>query len=140
MCTCVPRTLGKRATWRKQLSINGWVDTQNVVPPDSGLPVSLKKGNSDAGYNMHHPQCYAEGNKPVTKAQTLHDSTLLLLFCHEVVSNSATPWTIVCQAPLSMGFQRLSILGWVAISFSQGSSQTRDQTRVSCTSRWTLYH
>ena len=33
---------------------------------------------------------------------------LLLLFSHEVVSNSfAAPWTIgSCQAPLSMGFSR----------------------------------
>ena len=25
---------------------------------------------------------------------------------HSVVSNSATPWTIACQAPLSMDFSR----------------------------------
>ena len=32
---------------------------------------------------------------------------LLLLFSHEVVSNfSVTPWTVVHQAPLSMGFSR----------------------------------
>ena len=124
-----------------QLSISGWMDTQNVVPPDYGRPASLKKeGNSDVGYNMHKPWCYAQGNKPVTKAQTLPDSTLLLLFCHEVVSDSATPWTIVHRAPLSMGLPKPSILGWVAISFSRGLSYTRDQTRVPCISRWILYH
>ena len=31
-----------------------------------------------------------------------------------------TPWTVACQAPLSMGFQA-RILEWVAISFSRGS-------------------
>ena len=32
---------------------------------------------------------------------------LLLLFSHSVVSNFfATPWTVACQAPLSMGFPR----------------------------------
>ena len=28
-------------------------------------------------------------------------SLLSLLFCHKVMSNSATPWTVACQAPLS---------------------------------------
>ena len=32
------------------------------------------------------------------------------------------------------------ILECVAVSFSRGSSQTRDWTCVSCTGRWTLYH
>ena len=31
------------------------------------------------------------------------------------------------------------ILEWVAISFSRGSSQPRDQVQISCTSRWILY-
>ena len=31
----------------------------------------------------------------------------LLLFSHSVVCDSlATPWTVACQAPLSMGFPR----------------------------------
>ena len=45
------------------------------------------------------------------------------------------------QVPLSMGFSR--ILEWIAISFSRGSSPTRDQTWVSCVScigSWILYH
>ena len=29
-----------------------------------------------------------------------------------------TPWTVACQAPLSMGFSQARILEWVAISFS----------------------
>ena len=32
------------------------------------------------------------------------------------------------------------ILEWVSISFSRGSSQPRDRTRVSSTGRWILYH
>ena len=35
------------------------------------------------------------------------------------------------QAPLSMGFFQAILLEWIAISFSRGSSQPRDQTRVS---------
>ena len=41
----------------------------------------------------------------------------------------ATPCSITCQAPLSMGFSRQE---WVAISFSRGSPRPRDQTLVSC--------
>ena len=45
----------------------------------------------------------------------------------------ATSWTVVHQAPQSMGFSRQEILGWVAISYSRGSSWSRDWTRVSST-------
>ena len=38
------------------------------------------------------------------------------------------------------GISQARILDWVAISFSRGSSWPRDQTRVSCTGRWILYH
>ena len=55
-----------------------------------------------------------------------------------------TPWTVAHQAPQSMEFSRQEywgekrekkkkgVLEWVAISFSRGSSQPKDQTRVSC--------
>ena len=55
-----------------------------------------------------------------------------------------TPWTVTHQAPQSMEFSRQEywgkkgekkkkrVLEWVAISFSRGSSQPKDQTRVSC--------
>ena len=32
--------------------------------------------------------------------------TVSLLFSHQVMSESETPWTVACQAPLSMGFSR----------------------------------
>ena len=51
---------------------------------------------------------------------------------HSVVSDSATPWTITHQAPLFIEFSRHEY--WIAIPFSRGSSQPRDQTWVSCTS------
>ena len=43
----------------------------------------------------------------------------------------ANPWTVAYQAPSSMGFSRQEYWKWVAISFSRGSSQPRDRTRVS---------
>ena len=44
-----------------------------------------------------------------------------------------TPW-IVCGLPGCSvhGILQASILEWVAISFSRGSSQPRDQTHISC--------
>ena len=50
--------------------------------------------------------------------------SLVAKSCHTL----ATPWTAACQAPLSMGFSMARILEWVAISFTRGSSQPRDQT------------
>ena len=43
----------------------------------------------------------------------------------------AIPWTITCQAPLSMGILQARILEWVAMSSSRGPSQPKDQTQVS---------
>ena len=44
----------------------------------------------------------------------------------------ATPWTVACQAPLSMGILQERILEWVAMPSSRESSTPRDQTRISC--------
>ena len=38
----------------------------------------------------------------------------------------STPWTVACQAPLSVEFFRQRILEWVAVLFCRGSSQLRD--------------
>ena len=49
-----------------------------------------------------------------------------------------TPLTVPrppAQAPLSIGFFQARILGWVAISFSRGSSWSRDGTWISCTEK-----
>ena len=37
-----------------------------------------------------------------------------------------TLWTVAYQAPVSMGFFQARVLEWVASSFSNGSSQSRD--------------
>ena len=49
---------------------------------------------------------------------------------HSVMSDSATPWTIACL--LVHGILQARTLEWVAIPFSNWSSQPRDQTHVSC--------
>ena len=50
---------------------------------------------------------------------------------HSVVSDSATPWTVTCQAPLSIALLQARILEWVAMPSSRASSQPRDQTQIS---------
>ena len=45
-------------------------------------------------------------------------------------SNSATPWTVACQAPLSMVILQARILEWVAMPSSRGSPQPRDRTQI----------
>ena len=64
-----------------------------------------------------------------------------MLYIYDVVQSLVcvqffvTPWTVTCQAPLSMGFFQARMLEWIAISFSKGSSWPRDWTLVPCISR-----
>ena len=56
---------------------------------------------------------------------------MLFVLTHSVVSDSLQPpWTVAHQAPLSMGFFREEILGWVAMSFSRGLPDTGIEPKV----------
>ena len=59
-------------------------------------------------------------------------SVLPLLFSRPVVSDSLRPWGLNPKAPLSTGVFQARTLKQVALLFSRGSSQPRDQTSVSC--------
>ena len=50
------------------------------------------------------------------------------------------PMDCSLPGPSVRGIFQAKVLGWVAISSSRGSSQPRDQTRVSCMGRRILYH
>ena len=59
------------------------------------------------------------------------------------MSDSSTPCTVACQAPLSMEFSRPKYWSGLPCSPPGESSWPRDQTQVSCLScigRWVLYH
>ena len=56
------------------------------------------------------------------------------LLSHVCDPMCVTPWTVACQAPLSMGLSRQEILEWVAIFPIRRSSLPRDRTHVSCVS------
>ena len=47
------------------------------------------------------------------------------------LSDSVTPWTVACQAPLSMGILQARILEWVAMPSCRGCSQPTELTQVS---------
>ena len=79
----------------------------------------------------------------------LNDSgrkAMLLCFgyvCAQLLSHVwhfATPWTIAQPGFSVHGISQARILEWVAISYSRGSSQPRNWTRVSCIGRWIHYH
>ena len=54
-----------------------------------------------------------------------------LVLSHSVWPDSATPWIVALQAPLSMGILQATILEWVAMPSSRGFSQLRDWAQVS---------
>ena len=64
----------------------------------------------------------------MSKRQEVHVRVLSRLSCLSFV----TPWTVE-SASLLWPWDS-SVLEWVAISFSRGSSQPRDQTHISCVS------
>ena len=61
-----------------QVSIDRWMDKQNMISRCGEILLSLKKeGNSDT-YSMSETwKHYAKWNKPVTKGQILYDSTYM---------------------------------------------------------------
>ena len=59
-------------------------------------------------------------------------TTLLNNVSCSVVSDSAIPWTVTHQGPLSTEFSREEYWSGLPYPFSRGSSWPRDWTRVSC--------
>ena len=64
----------------------------------------------------------------------------MCMLSRSLMSSSLQPMD--CSPPDSSvhGIFQVSILEWVAISYSRGSSQHRDQTHVSYIGRWILDH
>ena len=62
-----------------------------------------------------------------------------MLSCSVMSQLFARPWTVACQAPLSIGVLQARILEWPAMPSSRGSSQPRDRIQVSHVNRQILY-
>ena len=77
-----------------------------------------------------------------TTEQLNHYYLLSLYFCSLVAQLYLFRDSMNRSPPGSSvhGVSQTKILEWVAISFSRGSSQPRDQNHVSCISRRILYH
>ena len=58
----------------------------------------------------------------------------VLCVCSVVSDFFVTPWTVACQAPLSMRFPREKYCSELSLPAPGGSSQPGDQTQVSCIS------
>ena len=83
--------------------------------------------------NKRH-QNWKERSKTIIFCRGHETLYVLRHFSH--VQLFVTPWTVACQAPLSLGFFPTRILEWVAMSSSRASSWPRDWTHVtyiSCT-------
>ena len=75
--------------------------------------------------------------------KNINKASCIFLLSGSVMPNSLPPhglypWTTACQDPLCTGFSWQELLEPVAISYSRGSSQSRDATCVSCTGRQVL--
>ena len=81
------------------------------------------------------PQFLAQSSWDPWKKKDEISLLLPLLSCMKSLSRVrlfATPWTVVLPGSSIHGILQARVLEWVAISFSRGSSQPRDRTRVSC--------
>ena len=65
---------------------------------------------------------------------------LCVCVSHSVESDSVWPYGLSPPGSSVHRILQAWILEWVAISFSNGSSQPRDRTCVSCIGRWILIH
>ena len=67
-------------------------------------------------------------------------STVTCVLKSSIVSDSATPWTVAHQSPLSMGFTRQEY--WNGLPFPSPGDlpDSGIEPRSTCTGRQTLYH
>ena len=91
--------------------------TLSLTPDSESFRSRAPHGPADLSawrtYQDGRPSVHGGGRVGLWKRKKHADSLLvvyilllLLLFSHQVVSNSETPWTVARQAPLCMGFPR----------------------------------
>ena len=101
------------------------------MPTDSS--VKLVNGIIFSCKNMTINSLDENTHTPTKKLRAVYTNHIWKWKCQSLshVWLFATPWIVACQAPLSTGILQARILEWVAIPFSRGSSQRKDQTWVS---------
>ena len=100
---------------------------------------------SDSDSSRREPCDKKTSARPVT-----HSKSSEMIFMMDLRHCKSISWAAMSESLQLMdnrppgssvhGISQARILEWVPISFSKGSSQSRDQTNVSCTGRQILYH
>ena len=129
-----PKSIGHPSLWLLRASASHFCVLSSLQRPQCALmerseapsPVSLQTESRSVPTGAQRPSWVSA---PLPREA---ESTCGFMFsCFSHVGLSATPWTVACQDPLSMGIHQTRILEWVAMSSSRGSSQPRDRTQVS---------
>ena len=118
-------SLGVRNDWAIALSLFTFMHWRRRWQP---TPVFLP-GESQGWRSLVGCRLWGRKESDTTEVTSVQFSSVQSL---SHVWLFATPWTVACQAPLSMGILQARILEWVATPSSRVSSQPRDQTQVSC--------
>ena len=123
--------LAWRTPWREKSGGLQFIASQRVGQDWSDL-AGICVGGGSVGGQIYSPWTHflwywnwkQISNTPVMGCITLSFPLAVLSCC--CVWFFATPWTVACQASLSMGILQAGILEWVALPSSRGSSQPRD--------------
>ena len=107
--------------------------------------LSKQKCVSDSDSSPREPCDKKTPARPVTHSKSSEMKFMMdLRHCKSIswsaMSESLQPMDNRPPGSSIHGISQARILEWVPISFSKGSSQSRDQTNVSCTGRQILYH
>ena len=118
--------------WQAYSPKEPWDPLSVVQMPCMDPQIKARKGEEDGGQSCWYKVCskkiIGEPNSMLSgKKAVLPYFVVVWSLSH--VGLFVTPWTVAHQAPLAMGFPRQErILEWVAITFSSGSYQPRNQT------------
>ena len=112
---------------------------------NNSLKVNDNIIKQDFGYSKNILQWYISPDVWLSLMQIVESKYIqCVLFCCLVselcLTLFVTPWTVACQAPLSLEHPLARILECVVISISRESSWPRDRTHIPCISRQILYH
>ena len=80
-------------------------ETRDIVSYSFSLQDKMQVDQEEGGHQKCHAEHIPEEEIDHTGTKTKVCSTITVLNC-SVGSDSATPWIVACQAPLSMGFSR----------------------------------
>ena len=108
---------------------------EKAEEPESKLPKSVGLSKKPESSRKTSISALLTMPKPLTVFSSVQFSSVA-----QSCPTLCDPMDCSPQGSSVHGILQARIPEWVAISFCRGSSQTRDQTQVSCIGRWILYH